>query len=851
MFLKVRAALASLRAVPLSSFPPKKRACPGLFPAVQRRVLSPVSLILALGWASGLLVPQAFAAVPGPQNLEKVVRPFFQEHCTRCHGEKKQKGDLRVDNLGIDFDSPKIMGHWEEIMNRINSGDMPPEDVDKRPKAEDIARVSEFIGGQLVEADSARQSSSGERVALRRLTREEYANSMHDLLGVNFDVTDPTGLPEDPDWHGIQRIGSVLTLSPAHVEKYLAAADALLTEALSLGPPPERSDVHWSAYDLRGGGWKALEKEYALRGIANQVRADIVPNNGALDDHTLRIKATGEYRIRVKLSGLRPEGGRPPRLRLYCADLGRTLLEQDVEAPADQPVTIEVRVHLPAGQHNIHIVNSVPGPNPEARRSRPGPNSIAFTSLQSRIPWQMKFTDDDGKPILPFLLIDSIDFEGPLVTSWPTAAHQQIFFGGENATQDEAYAREIITRFATRAWRRPVTNEEVDRFVKLAAKAQELGDNFESSVKTALSGVLCAKSFLYIEEGKATAPAAPLTDWELASRLSYFLWSTAPDDRLRELARDGKLHEPETLRSEVRRILADPKAAEFASAFPRQWLQLRRVGMFPPDKVLYPDYDENLEQSMIGETVGFFADILQRNASLREFLDSNWTLLNERLATFYGIDGVRGDGFRKVALKPDDHRGGLLTQAAILSLTSDGTRHRPVHRGVWVLESIIGKPPPPPPANVPALKTPDANTPKSTVRQKLESHRSDPTCNACHRRIDPLGIAFDNYDAIGRWRTVESVHSGTGEDPKLDPSGELYDGRSFQDAKGLKKILLDDTDKFATAFTEKLATYALRRGTTFSDRAALRKVSEQAKADDYKLASLIESFVTSPIFLKR
>ena len=861
------------------------------------RPFAAASLALLLASARG------HAAVPTPESLEKIARPFFSEHCTKCHGEKKQKGDLRVDNLTIDFDSPKIMGHWEEIMNRINSGDMPPDDVDKRPKPEDIARVAEWIAAQLREADSSRQSSAGERVAFRKLTREEYANSIRDLLGVTFDVTDPTGLPEDPDWHGIQRIGSVLTLSATHIEKYLAAADSVLTEALGLGPQPKRERVTWSPSDIRGGGWKGLEKEYQARGIADKVRLDIVPNNGALDDHSIRIKTAGDYRVRVKLSGLRPPGGRPPRLRLYAADIGRTLFEQDVEAPEDQPATIEFRTHLPVGDHPIHIVNSVPGPNPEARRSRPGPNSIAFTSLQSRIPWQMKFTDDDGKPILPFLLLDSIEWDGPIVDSWPTTAYQRIFFGGERATKDVAYAREIITRFAERAWRRPVTNAEMDRYVALAGKAQQFGDDFDQSIKTALSAVLCSKSFLYIVEGNARpvataanrqaagacdcekpaaatlakaaiAPAAPplsspaapqppgapaptatgsapLTDWELASRLSYFLWSSMPDQHLLDLARAGKLHERDTLRAEVRRMLADPKAEEFASSFPHQWLQLRRVGMFPPDKVLYPEYDEYLEKSMIGETTGFFDNVLKRNASLREFLDSDWTMLNERLAKFYGVEGVEGDSFRRVALKPEDHRGGLLTQAAILSLTSDGTRHRPVHRGVWVLESIVGKPPPPPPANVPALTTPDANSPKTTIRQKLEAHRSDANCAACHRRIDPLGIAFDNYDAIGHWRVVETVHAGVGEDPKLDPSGELYDGRTFGDAVGLKKILVDDTDKFAVAFTEKLATYALRRGTTFSDRVELKHVTDQARADDYKLASLIEGFVTSDLFQQR
>jgi hypothetical protein len=342
-----------------------------------------------------------------------------------------------------------------------------------------------------------------------------------------------------------------------------------------------------------------------------------------------------------------------------------------------------------------------------------------------------------------------------------------------------------------------------------------------------------------------------LDDWELASRLSYFLWSTAPDERLLELAGTGKLHETETLRGEARRMLADTRAAEFAKSFPRQWLQLRRVGMFPPDKVLYPEYDEYLEESMVAETLGYFSDVLKRNGSLGEFLDSSWTMLNERLATHYGIAGVHGEALQRVALKPEDHRGGLLTQGSILSLSSDGTRHRPVHRGVWVLESIIGKPPPPPPANVPALETPKPGAARTTVREKLELHRSDPNCANCHRKIDPLGLAFDNYDAIGRWRTVETAKDAAGADPKLDSHGELADGGTFEDAEGLKKILVNDTDRFATAFAEKLATYALCRSMTYTDRLALKSVLEKSKADGYQLASLIEGLVTNDLFQKR
>jgi hypothetical protein len=294
-----------------------------------------------------------------------------------------------------------------------------------------------------------------------------------------------------------------------------------------------------------------------------------------------------------------------------------------------------------------------------------------------------------------------------------------------------------------------------------------------------LLAVLCSKSFVYLEEGKATTPSPKLNDWEVASRLSYFLWSSMPDERLFDLARKGRLYEPAVLQGEVKRMLDDAKAVEFAKGFPRQWLQLRKVGMFAPDKTIYPEYDDYLESSMIAETVSFFGEVLKRNDSLRQFIDSDWTMLNERIAVHYDIRGVHGEAMQRVALRPEDHRGGVLTQGAILSLSSDGSRLRPVHRGVWILESLIGKPPPPPPANVPALTTTDPAAPKATVRQKLEAHRADATCAACHRRIDPLGIAFDNYDAIGRWREIETVRHGSGADPKVDPSGELVDGRTF------------------------------------------------------------------------
>lgn len=825
---------------------------------VSRNLLAKLSIVAAPITVASIVcystVAQLNAQAPDeastaryPEGYEVAVKPFLARHCNKCHSADKRSGDLRLDDLTVDYTSPKVMGHWEEAMNRINSGDMPPKE-EPRPDPVEVAELTEWIAGQLRESEAVRQSSAAELVTFSKLTREEYANSIRDLLGVTYDVKGPTGLPEDPDWKGFERIGSVLSMSPSHMEKYLAAAETVLDEALSLRPEPQREVIRWTPWDMRYNGFR---KEFEARGLADRVRVDLIPNNHVSDTWPLTITESGEYRLRIKLSGLRPAGGIAPRLKVYLSNIDKTVLEQDVDAPEDKPITVEARVHLTAGKYPVRLANSVPGPDPGARRSRSGPGATAFTDMRNRAPWQLKLTDDEYRPRRPTLIVDSVEWDGPMIESWPTAAHKRIFFDDGGTKQGLDYAEEILRRFAERAWRRPVTAAEVARLMKPVETSLLLGDSFERSVRQGLIAVLCSKSFLYLEEGRTEGRTDKLTDWELASRLSYFLWSAPPDDRLRNLASAGTLHEPTTLIAETRRMLADPKSASFARSFPRQWLQLRRVGMFAPDKALYPSYDDNLEQSMIAETLGVFDEVLRKNGGIRDFLDSDWTMLNERLARHYGIEGVVGDKLRRVSLKPEHHRGGVLTHASVLSLTSDGTRHRPVHRGTWILESIIGKPPPPPPANVPALSSTASDQGKTTVRRKLELHRSDPNCTACHTKIDPLGIAFDNYDAIGRWRTVETTNEGTGEDPTLDPSGTLADGRKFQDSVELRKLITADLDKFAAALSEKLAVYALRRSLTYTDREALKQVVEQSKGNDFRLVSLIEGLVASPLFLQR
>jgi len=782
-----------------------------------------------------LSAPVSGTAAPGDgEDFDKAVRPFLDAHCVRCHGPAKQKGEFRVDTLTRDFANAGAAVRWGDVLERLNTGEMPPKGEPK-PKPDESARVVEWVTARLKEGEAARNAKR-ERVTFHKLTREEYANSVYDLLGVRYDAADPTGLPEDPNWHGFERIGSVLSLSPAHVEKYFAAAEAILGEALP-EKAPEKKVTRWTPYDCRGWNRKKMEE----LGLADKVRLDLWPgipiggHPGGVKEFSAPV--SGEYRIRTTLSGLKPATGRAPRLCIYAADLDRLLGEQDVIAPEDKPVVVEFTAHLPAGKHMIRVTNEAPGPGNNLDRGG-RTHSKPFVSIKDgREPWQWKMTDEQGLPLWPFLIIDWVEWEGPIAGTPPELG--------------AGPAREILDRFVTRAFRRPARPAELDRLVALVESETKKGELPAAALKTGLLATLCSKDFFYIVEGSPERDAGRVSAWELASRLSYFLWSSPPDAALLDAARDGSLGRPEVLRSQVKRMLGDPRIERFAASFPRQWLRLAKVGMFPPDKKLYPEYDEHLQKSMVLETTATFREVLFKNLSLREFLDADWTMLNARLAEHYGIAGVEGDEFRRVAVDPASHRGGLLTQASILSLTSDGTRHRPVHRGVWVSESILGRSPPPPPANVPPIEPTPAKSPKATLRMKLDAHKKDPNCAACHRKIDPLGFAFDAYDAIGRWRTVEVVRDGAGDNPKIDASGEMPDGRTFVDAAEFKKVLVADLDKFGAAFIEKLATYALRRGIALDDRAALAELARRGKEQEYRLGSIVEALALSDLFQKR
>jgi len=390
---------------------------------------------------------------------------------------------------------------------------------------------------------------------------------------------------------------------------------------------------------------------------------------------------------------------------------------------------------------------------------------------------------------------------------------------------------------------------ELENYLESYQAEREAGAKIPEAFRIALQGVLTSRNFIYLVEGEPVARER-LTDTELASRLSHFLWSSMPDGDLSAKARSGALSE-DGLKKEVDRMLADDRTNRFIDDFSRQWLQLHRVGMFPPDKKLYPTYDDWLESSMRSEPVEYFREMLTKNLPIDNFLDSNWTMANARLCDFYGLPEPKSGDFQRVSLKSQEHRGGLLTMGAVLGLTSDGTRHRPVHRGVWLSETIFNKTPPAPPANVDPIEPVPPKGNKITIRQRIEAHAKDPNCAACHRNIDPLGLAFDQYDAIGQWRTHEHVPTGVGKDPEVDASGVMPDGRNFKDSIHFKKLLLEDRDQVAQAFIEHLCTYALRRVLTFDDKEDIQSILTETKKNNYQIQDIIRAVCLSDLIRKR
>ncbi len=714
----------------------------------------------------------------GPASGAEPFEAFLEKHCLRCHGPRKEEGDLRLDRLSRDFRAGIDTHHWAEAIDKVNSGEMPPKS-EPQPTQAEIAAFLTNLDTRLKEGRAARMAARP-TVAHYRLSRKEYQNTVYDLLGVRYDPAKPGELNEDSLWHGFERIGSELTLSPSHIDRYYRAAGIVLDRAFPATPGEPRK-VRKTAAELRYGGGKEQQAALDRFGIKRPLRSLLFPGRvqNALAPNWFGKpgpEQSGLYRLRLQASGIRPPGGQPAHLSIGKATGEETvdgLIEFDITAPEDSPRLYEFEVFLEMPISLDFCVVATDGVDRRQgaafRNALASRGSYLFTHSSETLllnPNAPQMFDDRGNGLFSTVLLDWIEWEGPLVTE-DEKSRRAGFLPPEDSSEE--VIADHLQRFAERAWRRPVQREELADYLQAFRREREAGEAQTDAYRVALQGVLTSRHFLYLVEGDPVARER-LNDWELATRLSYFLWSSMPDEGLFSAARSGLLT-GETLKTEVDRLLADSKANRFVDDFSRQWLQLHRVGMFPPDKKLYPNYDAWLETSLRAEPVEFFRELYSRNLPIDSFVDSDWTVANGRLCDFYGLPEPQGEGFQRVALRPEDHRGGLLTMGAILGLTSDGTRHRPVHRGVWVSEAIFGRTPPPPPANVSAIEPNPPESPKATIRQKIEAHRSNANCAACHAQIDHFGLAWDNYDAIGQWRTREKVAKGIGDDPLIDASG--------------------------------------------------------------------------------
>ncbi len=751
-----------------------------------------VALATALIPGVALAAGESTAGFPPPR-----VRPFLEEYCYDCHGRGKQRGDVDLERISGETNVAADRDVWEKIREVLDSHDMPPE---KKPQPTETARRTavDQILTVLDRFDASAPSNPGV-VTLRRLNRNEYRNTIRDLLGVAYDTR--AEFPADESGYGFDNIGDVLSLPPMLLEKYLAAAEeitsrVIVTEDPALKRvhriPPDRFTPHGDSISLEDGTWGFFRE--------GDIRTDYAfPKAG---DYLLRLTAYGEQ-----------AGSELPRMGVRLDDRG--IHEQSVSALNVRPESFEVPVKVDAGTHHL---------------------AVSYLN---------NFNKDGDRNV--FLV--SLEIVGPLgvaAEEYPEP-HRRILPHRPEKGSELAYATDVLGRLARRAYRRPVTGEEVARLVHFVDIALKDGASFERGIQLALEAMLVSPYFLYRWEldPRDLAPGAvrDLNDFEIASRLSYFLWSSMPDEGLFAAAERGDLHQPDVLGAEVRRMLRDPRAHALVRNFGGQWLQFRNLDQVEPDTTVFPTWNRELRDDMRQEAEMFLWAIIQEDHDIRDLIDAPFTYLNERLARHYGIPGVEGEDFRRVDLPPGSGRGGVLTLGSVLTVTSVPTRTAPVLRGKWILEQVLGAPPPPPPPNVPPLETGEEAARTASLRQRLELHRSKPDCMVCHQKMDPLGFALENFDAIGAWRDKDGPHP-------IDNAAELPNGRKFQGAAGLKAVLRGNPE-FPRAFVSKLLTYALGRGLEPYDRATVRGILEDLAKNDFKFSRLVLDIVSSEPFLKR
>ena len=755
-------------------------------------------------------------------------RALLDRYCVTCHNDRLRTGGLTLAADAVDVTN--VAAHaevWEKVVRKLRAGAMPP-----RPRPRPVpATYAEFRAWLEAELDAAAATdpNPGRTETFHRLSRTEYRNAVRDLLALDVEVGEL--LPADDTSYGFDNIAGVLGVSPTLMDRYLSAARKVSRLAVASPVPSPTAETFRIASDLgqdrrmeglpfgtRGG----TVIDYHFPEDAEYV-FEILPDGPLrIEPHDLELTIDGE-RIALLAVGKRPDPDDP-----------RGLYTPEIEA-------FEVRAPVTAGPHAVGVAF--------LRKTAAEPEGIRKLYLR---PFTGEGSGGDSR-YQPY--VESVTIAGPYESSGArpvegTPSRERIFTcrpaSDVPAADEAACAREILSAIARRAYRRPVSDDDVARLLTFYDRGRAAG-SFDTGIEMALRRLLMSPEFLFrVErdpEGSAPGSSYRVSDRELASRLSFFLWSSIPDDELLAAAERGELGEPQAFEAQVERMLADPRSEALVSNFAGQWLTLRNAAAVRPDEDEFPDFGEGLRQAFRRETELLFDSVLREDRSALDLLAADYTFVNERLAQHYGIPNVRGSHFRRVALD-DAARGGLLGHGSILTVTSYANRTSPVNRGKWVLENILGTPPPPPPPDVPELETAEGAEPLS-MREAMEQHRANPVCASCHRLMDPVGLSLEHFDATGRWRDREA---GGG---PIDATGELPDGTPFDGPSGLRSALLRHPDRFVTTVTEKLMTYALGRGVEYYDAPAIRAIVRDAARDDYRLSVLVKGVVRSMPFQMR
>ena len=802
--------------------------------------------------------------------FQQSVRPILTRSCLACHGPEKSEGRLRVDKLNPDLLAGPDVERWREVYNVLGNSEMPPEDEAGYALA-DVERgnIVDWLSDELNKASLIRRNTK-EHSSFRRLTRYEYNYALQDLLGLPYDLAKKLP-PETASEDGFKNSSELLQMSAMQFATYREIGLKALKRATVSGERPEAVtyiismqeemaratsgkddktfDKNDESYDknrhrqhlfdresgkgIHFSNGKSTPKPEAVAGQTPDVSPVVLvlPRSNELKLNLDRfLPDEGDMRVRIRVGRSTIKADEYASLRLIFsahtsnnANFSQVISERDipVTAPAENPQFIHFDIPLGDIQRN-----------PFRKLTTTFPRRDEFLHIRNE-------SNAGGREDPLQLLIDYVEISAPFYEQWPPKTHTDIFIESDNKGDEGIYGREVLTQFLRRVWRRPVASQEVDQFMALFAKYRPGFSTFEDTMLEVLATALATPEFLYLTQKVSTGAAQGqlrISELEFASRLSFFLWSSIPDDELLELAEQGKLREPEVLTTQVKRMLADPRSRRFSQNFVQQWL-----GMDGLDSVAHVT-DASLKEAMQEEPVAFFNEVLRHNRSIMEFIHSDYAMVNERLAAHYRIGGVHGPHFRSVPVEPQKNRGGLLTGAAVLAMNSDGKDSHPLKRGVWMLERILHDPPPPPPPNVPEVDLTDPEILKMTLKERIADHRSKPACISCHSRIDPWGIPFENYDALGAYRTQIT-------NKPVDATSELFNKQTLAGMDGLKRYLLADRqDQFARAIVHKMTAYALGRSLSFGDHADIDSLTANFRKQGDRLDDLIHLIIGSDIF---